>query len=77
MLCDGGVVNSQRYHKMVKCWNCENLVKVYSGKPAYGRLFEKKYHRCKVKGLDFEKFYQVEKEKECDRYEEARIWLKK
>ncbi|MGD8545207.1 MAG: hypothetical protein PVH12_03425 [Candidatus Bathyarchaeota archaeon] len=61
---------------MVKCWNCENLKKVYSGVPTKGMLFGKKSYRCKVKGIMLEKYYELHDEKQCSRYKEGRYWIK-
>jgi len=62
---------------MVKCWNCKNLARAYSGTPAEGKRFRKEYRKCKVKGTVFELRSDISEERECDIFEQPERWAKK
>ncbi|MDH5461062.1 MAG: hypothetical protein OEZ29_04410 [Candidatus Bathyarchaeota archaeon] len=36
---------------MVRCWNCEHVIRIYSGKPANEKLFENEFRKCTVNGM--------------------------
>lgn len=57
---------------MVRCWNCEHLGRTYSGKPTNEKLFEKELRKCKVKGMVFEHYSDITKERECKDYKESK-----
>ena len=61
---------------MVRCWNCEHLIKVYSGKPTNEKLFEKELRKCRVKGIIFERYNDITKERECKDYKESKHKIK-
>lgn len=61
---------------MVKCWNCEHLMRVYSGKPANEKLFEKEFRKCKVKGIIFERYNDIREERECNSFKKSKRWSK-
>ena len=57
---------------MIRCWNCEHLITVYSGKPTNEKLFEKELRKCKVKGTVFERYNDITKERECEDYKKSK-----
>ena len=56
---------------MVRCWNCEHLIRLYSGSPRKGRLFENEFRKCAVKGVVYERYNDYTKERDCEDYEES------
>ena len=56
---------------MVKCWNCEHLIRIYSGKPRKGKLFENEFRKCIVKGIVLERYSDITVERECGDYKES------
>ena len=52
---------------MVKCRNCKRLITAYSGKVAKGKLFEKEFRKCWVKGIVLG-YYEVREERECEAF---------
>jgi hypothetical protein len=61
---------------MVRCWNCENLVKAYSGGPSSGQLFQREFCKCKVKRFEIEHYSDLTKERECREYKESENRMK-
>lgn len=61
---------------MVRCWNCEHLTKLYSGKPRKGMLFENEFRKCKAKGVVFEHYKDFIKERECKDCKESKHKIK-
>jgi hypothetical protein len=53
---------------MVRCFDCCNLVKSWKPTAKPDWLFEEKW-RCRVTGNLLEKYYLIEKERECIFYE--------
>lgn len=60
---------------MVKCFNCDNLMRKYSGKPVHEKLFETENYACKVKDLTLS-FGEIKRERECDLFKESKRWAK-
>jgi len=61
---------------MVRCWNCEHLIKVYSGRPTNGKLFQSEFCRCKVKRLTLERYNDLTEERDCREYKESENRIK-
>ena len=61
---------------MVNCWNREHLGRTYSGKPTNEKLFEKELRKCRVKGIVFEHYNDITKERECKDYKEPKHKIK-
>jgi len=61
---------------MVRCWNCEHLTKVYSGRPSGGKLFQSEFCRCKIKRLILEQYDDLTKERRCREYKESENRMK-
>ena len=53
---------------MVKCWNCEHIIRIYSGKPRKGKLFENQFRKCIVKAIVLERYSYITVERECGDY---------
>jgi len=56
---------------LVRCWNCSHLTTLYLGGPKNGRLFEKTVQHCRVKGLSFEKRYDIIALRRCGEHTKA------
>ena len=54
--------------KMVRCFDCCNLIKTWKPTTKRDWLFEEKW-KCKVTGEVFGKYYLISKERECPFYE--------
>lgn len=61
---------------MVKCWNCEHLIRIYSGKPTNEKMLEKELRKRKAKGIIFERYNVYTKERDCEDYEESKHKIK-
>lgn len=61
---------------MVRCWNCEHLIRMYSGDPRKGKLFENEFRKCVVKGIVYERYDDYTKERECKDYKESKHKVK-
>ena len=46
-------------------------MRIYSGKPTNEKLFESELRKCKVKGIVFERYNDITKERECEDYKES------
>jgi len=61
---------------MIKCWNYEHLIRIYSGKPRKGKLFENEFRKCIVKRIVLERYNDITKERECEDYKESKHKIK-
>ena len=61
---------------MVRCWNCEHLIRAYSGNPRKGKLFENEFRKCPVKGIVYERYRDYTKERDCEDYGESKHKVK-
>lgn len=61
---------------MVRCWNCEHVIRIYSGKPANEKLFENEFRMCTVNGMVFERYDNITEARECEDYKESKHKMK-
>ena len=66
----------KRGKRLVRCWNCDHLVKAYSGRPANGKLFQNEFCKCKVKRVVLERYNDLTKERECREHKESENRMK-
>lgn len=60
---------------VVRCFNCEHLIVKFFGAPKSEQLFTTETHACKVKDLVLP-YYEMTKERDCDRFQESKGWVK-
>jgi len=52
------------------------LIRVYSGNPRKGKLFENEFRKCPVKGIVYERYRDYTKERDCEDYGESKHKVK-
>jgi len=60
---------------MVKCWDCKHPNHSLLRKVKDKKLLEKKFGKCKVKGIVLG-LHEIMEENECSDFEQAKLWSK-